>query len=242
MAVFHGANTADPVIVALQAFITSLKEPRNSSPRKPLSKDSVLHQHLALQLVHDLRFQHDWTELNIHYTVPGSRGKVLPRPIVSGASPQRIYINPDKQIEILQKQEGTAGWSDLECKCKRNREWVLPSHQRESWGAERFAAVFDLLPEIPPDHMQDPSSWQAPWTQRRPSVQLDPLLLAGCSSSDASNATIDQIPHRWRKRQPKRLLLAKLGKDSTVVYQIVHNGPTTPRQNGANSLMSARSR
>ena len=35
----------------------------------------------------------------------------------------------------------------------------------------------------------------------------------------------------WRKTQPKRLLMAIVDEDSTVVYYIVHDGVVKPRQN-----------
>ena len=93
--------------------------------------------------------------------MPGSTDGVLPRPIISGLPPLRVYIHPDEQMEVLQKQRsaGKAGWPDPEL--KREREWVLPSHLRESWSAERFAVVLDTPPAIPAYHSQDMSSRQA---------------------------------------------------------------------------------
>ena len=37
--------------------------------------------------------------------------------------------------------------------------------------------------------------------------------------------------NKWRTTQPKRLLLAILDDDSTIVYYIVHDGLVKPRQN-----------
>lgn len=41
----------------------------------------------------------------------------------------------------------------------------------------------------------------------------------------------DGSPTKWRISQPKRVLLATLDDDSTVVYYIVHDGIVKPRQN-----------
>jgi tRNA-splicing endonuclease subunit Sen15, fungi type len=38
-------------------------------------------------------------------------------------------------------------------------------------------------------------------------------------------------PNKWRITQPKRVVMAILDDDSTVVYYIVHDGVVKPRQN-----------
>lgn len=40
-----------------------------------------------------------------------------------------------------------------------------------------------------------------------------------------------QTVNEWREKSPKRVLLATLDDDSTVVYYIVHDGIVKPRQN-----------
>ena len=105
--------------------------------------DTQVHlRHLTLQIAHNLRYQHAWTELRIHDTTEGSR------PIISGLPPQRLYVHPDEQIEVLQKQksEGKTGMPEL----AREREWVLPSHLKEKWSLRRFGEVFDAIVAIPP--------------------------------------------------------------------------------------------
>ena len=83
------------------------------------------------------------------------------------------------------------------------REWVLPTHLREKWSLRKFAEVFDGIDEGPPiDHRRK--------VERR------------------HNDEAKEIKNR---RGGKRLLLATVGDDSTVVYYIVHDGIVKPRQN-----------
>jgi tRNA-splicing endonuclease subunit Sen15, fungi type len=81
-------------------------------------------------------------------------------------------------------------------------EWVLPSHWEEKWTLARFAAVFDALDVVPP------------------------------TGEDAHKQQENAVGHEWRGRnRQKRLLLATLHDDSTVVYYIMHDGIVKPRQN-----------
>lgn len=102
--------------------------------------------HLAAQVLHNLQYQHDWTELRLHtrleQTPDGKSGK-LPRPIVSGIPPRPVYIHPDQQIELIKK-----GIKDHEAELER--EWILPSHLRERWTLRRFAEIFDVIENVPP--------------------------------------------------------------------------------------------
>jgi tRNA-splicing endonuclease subunit Sen15 len=83
------------------------------------------------------------------------------------------------------------------------REWVLPTHLEEKWSLAKFAAVFDALDAVPPNGRE---------------------TLAG------EEAEI--VGHQWQgKNRQKRLLLATLHDDSTVVYYIIHDGTVKPRQN-----------
>jgi tRNA-splicing endonuclease subunit Sen15 len=83
------------------------------------------------------------------------------------------------------------------------REWVLPTHLEEKWSLAKFAAIFDALDTVPPNGRE---------------------TLAG------EEAEI--VGHQWQgKHRQKRLLLATLHDDSTVVYYIIHDGIVKPRQN-----------
>lgn len=84
------------------------------------------------------------------------------------------------------------------------REWVLPTHLREKWSLRKFADVFDGITEVP----------------------LAGEMGNGGKLGDST--TLDQAKSR---RGGKRLLLATVGDDSTVVYYVVHDGIVKPRQN-----------
>jgi tRNA-splicing endonuclease subunit Sen15 len=82
------------------------------------------------------------------------------------------------------------------------REWVLPSHWEEKWTLARFAAVFDALNNVPP------------------------------SGDGAQEDHESSVGAQWRgKNRQKRLLLATLHDDSTVIYYVMHDGIVKPRQN-----------
>jgi tRNA-splicing endonuclease subunit Sen15 len=81
------------------------------------------------------------------------------------------------------------------------QEWVLPTHWAEKWSLAKFAAVFDTL---------DPA----------------PTISNGLVEQETS------VGYKWHgKNRQKRLLLATLHDDSTVVYYIMHDGIVKPRQN-----------
>ncbi len=155
------------------------------------------HQYaVALQVLHNLQHQHDWTSLRIHThsspapnlasSSPAPAPVPLPRPLVSGVPPQRIYIHPDEQVDLLKRGVSEA---DVEVK----REWVLPTKLREKWTLRGFARVFDARAEGE---------------------------MEGEVEKDGGNG--------WGVR---RVLLAVVGDDSTIVYYIMHDGIVKPRQN-----------
>ena len=124
--------------------------PSTLSALTSLTSSSSTHaphyHHLATQILHNLRFQHDWTVLRIHTHSPlssTSSPQLLPRPLISGCPPQRIYVHPDEQVEMLK-----AGVKEDDVPVER--EWVLPTHLREKWSLRRFAEVFDAVGETPP--------------------------------------------------------------------------------------------
>ena len=131
------------------------------------------------------------------------------------------------------------------------REWVLPTHLREKWSLRRFAAVFDSLSEGTP-----PTSQAEPGYELQRSTDEDlhgnPGFEQGQSESSKleSNgvgtgkgtedigmeigepgASADSLAQKKGKRWNKRLLLATLSDDSTVVYYVMHEGLVKPRQN-----------
>ncbi|CAK4031507.1 tRNA-splicing endonuclease subunit tsp-1 [Lecanosticta acicola] len=191
MTVPHPTKNQSPS--ALQTFLT------NHPPPKSSQHPTDLH-HLALQIAHNLHYQHLWTSVRIH------RSATHPRPLLSGVPPSRLYIHPDEQIQLLQQQKdhGKTGMPQLEAQ----REWVLPSHLREKWSLRRLGEVFDSIGHAPRDGEGDE-------------------VLEGEGKGKGGSGELS----RWRLEMPKRLLLATLDDDSTVVYYIVHDGIVKPRQN-----------
>jgi tRNA-splicing endonuclease subunit Sen15 len=174
-------------------------------------KDAVhpaYHHELALQVLHNLQYQHRWTNLRIHTQSPIT-GSPLPRPLVSGLPPKRLYIHPDEQVELLAASAARAkqaqktktesptddnsdnGEDDEDKFGQPEEEWVLPNHLREKWSLKMFSEVFDGISMAP-------------------------------SSSGLSE-------NKWRKE--KRMLMATVQNDSTFVFYIVHDGIVKPRQN-----------
>ena len=197
---------------ALQSFISTHKQPADYNHPTHLN-------HLALQIAYNLRFQHSWTDIRIHFASPDSVFAVpLPRPLLSGFPPQRLYVHPDEQLELLQKQkdEGGVGMPEL----SREREWVLPSQLREKWSLKRFGEVFDAIPAIPLE--QD---GEVAFKSQHHDTVMDTV------ETEADESVKSASPNEWRTMQPKRLLLATLDDDSTIVYYIVHDGIVKPRQN-----------
>ena len=128
-------------------------------------------------------------------------------------------MHPDEQIELLQKQknEGKTGMPEL----LREREWVLPSHLREKWSLRRFGEVFDGI-------SMNPSEQDGELLFGESSVHVNGRETANEDEVEEQDGTTANV---WRTRQPKRVLLATLDDDSTVVYYIVHDGIVKPRQN-----------
>ena len=180
-----------PSASALSTFIQS----KTSQPSHP----PYLH-HLAFQIQHNLQFQHDWIDLLIHTISPLSQ-QPLPRPLISGLPPRRIYVHPDDQVEELKR-----GVKDQDVEVER--EWVLPTNLKEQWSLRRFADVFDAIEE-------------------EPTANLEERHVANRGIGDAAKGR----NHSKGRRGGKRLLLATVSDDSTVVYYVVHDGIVKPRQN-----------
>ena len=172
------------------------------------SSTHLSHHHaLATQVLHNLQRQHGWTSLQVHTHLVHS-ADVLPRPLVTGLPPHRIYVHPDEQIEMLKQ-----GIKEQDMSLER--EWVLPTHLREEWSLRKFAEVFDAITEVPPEEARTKSPEEA--NEHRPGGKNMPATRGARESK--------------RRRGGKRLLLATVGDDSTIVYYIVHDGIVKPRQN-----------
>ena len=156
---------------------------------------------LALQILHNLQFQHYWTDLKVHTHSPLTK-EPLTRPLVSGLPPHRLYVHPDEQVELLKNADrqrkaakDTGEKSGLEVKAQPEYEWVLPTRLNEQWSLRRLAEIFDDISMVPPQTSAAHAPPENPW------------------------------------RTTKRAVLATVDTDSTVVYYIVHDGVVKPRQN-----------
>jgi tRNA-splicing endonuclease subunit Sen15, fungi type len=167
-----------------------------------LTSPHPTHLHnLASTILINLRHQHDWSSLviNTHST---RTGQLLPRPLISGVPPRRVYVHPDEQVEILKAEHETG----IRITQQPEREWVLPTHLSEKWNLKAFAELFDAIDTLPPMNDAD--------------------------VKDNDDQLECQVGKNWRGNQrQKRVLLATLHDDSTVVYYIMHDGIVKPRQN-----------
>ncbi|KAB8297077.1 hypothetical protein EYC80_002466 [Monilinia laxa] len=83
------------------------------------------------------------------------------------------------------------------------REWILPTHLEEKWSLARFAEVFDAVGTVPEGE-----------------------------SAEGTEEGENIVGAKWQgENRQKRILLATLHDDSTVVYYIMHDGIVKPRQN-----------
>ena len=235
---------------------------QTSASTKPITSSSsdaaTSHlQHLAVQVQHNLRYQHEWTDLRIHTRLPRELdrcGRAVSGPLITGVPPQRLYIHPDEQIEIIKREQEkqtaekhdgkddvdrkSAGGGDdgddngkgkgkgnsngngngngngdgdgnrVEPALKPVTEWVLPTHLREKWSLKMFADVFDTMDQSQRD--EDASGER--------------------SVAEHGTRSADGPPPR-KTDGAKRILLATVSDDSTVVYYIIHDGLVKPRQN-----------
>lgn len=156
---------------------------------------------LALQIQHNLQYQHHWSDLHVHTHSPLTN-EPLPRLLVSGLPPQRLYVHPDEQVELLKEADrkrkaNKAGGETggLHVDVEPELEWILPTRLNEKWSLRRLAEVFDAITSVPPSTTTEQERPENPW------------------------------------RTTKRVLLGTVDSDSTVVYYFVHDGVVKPRQN-----------
>lgn len=91
------------------------------------------------------------------------------------------------------------------------REWVLPTHLAEKWTVREFALVFDAVGPVPPGPGADTDDAEHEYEKEN---------------------SRNRVGGGWRgEKRQKRMMLATLHDDSTVVYYIMHDGLVKPRQN-----------
>lgn len=132
------------------------------------------------------------------------------------------------------KQEGIKGGEkgDGE-KPPPEREWVLPTQVREKWSLRRFGEVFEGIEVVPPEPADSEPVVSGEKTQEE-KAKDDADDDTGATDSrrsetETEGATSQPARNKWRTL--KRVVLATLDDDSTIVYYIVHDGIVKPRQN-----------
>jgi tRNA-splicing endonuclease subunit Sen15 len=101
---------------------------------------------LTAQILHNLEYQHRWTDLK-HHNLSSITGKPLPRPLISGLPPKRIYINPDEQTDILRRE--VQNESNSSQQLNPEYEWVLPTHINEEWSLKSLSEIFHDIEHVP---------------------------------------------------------------------------------------------
>ena len=157
---------------------------------------------LALQILHSLQYQHYWTDLKVHTHSPVTK-EPLSRPLVSGLPPHRLYVHPDEQVELLKNAD---------------RQRKASKDAGEKGGLEVKAQ---------PEHEWIlPTRLNEQWTLRRLAEVFGDISMVPPQTSAAAHEASE---NPWRTT--KRVVLATVDTDSTVVYYIVHDGVVKPRQN-----------
>lgn len=125
-------------------------------------------QALTKVVVNNLENQHDWTQVQIH------NQDNLPRPLLYGLPPKRLYVHPDEQIEIIKAEKELNERIPQEPEL----EWVLPLHLAEKWSIANFSAVFDAITAVPPGGESVNISEDAHWQLWRGPKRGKRILLA----------------------------------------------------------------
>ncbi|KAI9822003.1 MAG: hypothetical protein M1832_003175 [Thelocarpon impressellum] len=173
-----------------------------SSSLPPSQSPHPAHLHtLAAQVSHNLTHAHDWTALSTHTRSPVAPHAPLPRPLLRGRPAARVYVHPDEQVAILLERKKRAADG-------RGREREMEAEQEER--------------ELVDSEWVLPTRLCETWSLAR---------LAGVFDALPAPATTRGPDGRWAGERRKRVLLATVGDDSTVVYYILHDGIVKPRQN-----------
>ncbi|CAK7224724.1 putative tRNA-splicing endonuclease subunit tsp-1 [Sporothrix bragantina] len=158
-------------------------------------------QDLADIVYNNLVNQQDWTQMTIHNVNECDSNSKLPRTLLSGLPPRRLYIHPDEQIEVLRAEKALGNGQRIPQ--PPEREWIMPVHLVETPTASKLAAVFDSITAVPP----------------------------GETNESSNEKTDEQWKAWRGPRRGKRLLLAVVQDDSSVTYYFMHDGIVKPRQN-----------
>ena len=137
------------------------------------------------------------------------------------------------------------------------REWVLPTHLREECTLRQMAEVFDAIGAELPSSSSSPLSESLSTSEPKATSEPSPSSTLGSEfesnssppplsaetnnpaalapqlapSQERENGKERRQEEEWRVPRTKRVLLAIVDDDSTIVYYIVHEGVVKPRQN-----------
>ena len=172
---------------------------------------------LPLEVLHNLQYQHSWSELRLHPPSSSSidttslvdiggpdsslHGLTLLRPVmnhlISGMPPRLVYTHPDLQTGLL-------AHSMTDEDLAPQREWVLPMRLGEKWSLRRLSEIFDSLP-----------ARDVLW----PSISASASHRPTYSHQDVKRVLLAMVGHQGK------------GGDGTVVYYVMQDGDVKPRQN-----------
>jgi tRNA-splicing endonuclease subunit Sen15 len=170
---------------------------------------------LALQIQHNLAHQHTWTSIRLHTHSPLTN-RPLPCPLLSGLPPLRLYTHPDEQVQLLKEAEARR-------KAARSKQ---ADKQESDEEAEAEAEGLDVQVETEREWVV-PTRLSERWSLRRLAEVFDAVGVVPPAAVKERGG--DEKENKWRKT--KRVVLATVDSDSTVVYYIVHDGVVKPRQN-----------
>jgi hypothetical protein len=214
----------------------------NNPPPEPSALSSLItssgaktaSESLPLEILHNLQYQHNWTDLKrhiVHLNVAASStpstaasGETTAT-LISGLPPRHSYVHPDLQNYLVRH-------SIDESSIPVQREFVLPLSLSETWTLGRFCAVFDQLPE------RDVVSVQPPAPRSDDGRQSQSRNGSGNANGNGSvHVHVHGRPTAYEHHDQKRVLLGMRAKtggggDGTVVYYIMQEGEVKPRQNG----------
>lgn len=171
----------------------------------PAATGRRLDRDLADIVHNNLENQQDWTEMRLHDGKSDDGNQKYPRTLLSGLPPRRMYIHPDEQIAVMRAERALGPGERIPQ--PPEYEWVLPVHLGETPTVGEFAAIFDSISALPPGATTD-------------------------GAVDTASTTNDNDWKAWRgSRRAKRLLMAVVQDDSSIVYYFMHDGIVKPRQN-----------
>jgi len=139
---------------------------------------------------------------------------------LSGLPPRRLYIHPDEQIDLLHTETTR---KEKEIKTRQDGEG-MPGSLPETNSIQIGLMDVQLEREwVLPTHLREN------WSLAHFAEVFDGIGIVPPLDAEEGGAQVEQFVNRWRNT--KRMVLATLQDDSTVVYYIVHDGIVKPRQN-----------